>query len=203
MAWDKIPSDEIIMKTVEAVRSRGIDVIIVTSGKEAFERIKKMIPNNAEISNGSSTTLKEIGFVECLKEGKHKWKDLHETVLKEHDAEKQADLRRKMVTAQYFLGSVNAIAETGELVACDATGSRVSAYPFAAKRLILVAGAQKIVPTLMDAMTRVREYVYPLEDKRMQEMYGAHSAFGKWVIIEKELNRGRITLFLVKERLGF
>lgn len=37
----------------------------------------------------------------------------------------------------------------------------------------------------------------------MQEMYGAHTSFGKWVIIEREANQGRITLFLVKEKLGF
>jgi hypothetical protein len=77
-----------------------------------------------------------------------------------------------------FLGSVNAITQAGELVACDASGSRVGAYPFAAKKLVLVAGIQKIVPTLEDAIKRIREYVYPLEDKRAMKAYGMHSSQG-------------------------
>jgi len=38
------------------------------------------------------------------------------------------ELRRKSVTADYFISSANAIARTGELVACDASGSRVGAW---------------------------------------------------------------------------
>lgn len=198
-----MPSDKTISKTTDAIRKRGIEVIITDSGKEAFEKLVGLIPKGAEIANGSSTTLRQIGFVDYLKSGRHGWKNLHEAALAEKNPEKQADLRRKMVTAEYFAGSVNAIAETGELVIANATGSANSAYPFAAKHLILVAGAQKIVPTLEDAMKRIREYVYPLEDKRMMKEYGMHTSFGKWVIIENELNKGRITLFLVKEKLGF
>ncbi len=203
MKWGGMPGSEIIKKTAEAVESRGIEVIVVDSGKDALEKIIEIIPENAEISSGSSTTIQQIGFADILKEEKHKWNNLHEAVLAEKDPEKRTDLRRKMVTADYFLGSVNAIAQTGELVACDASGSRVSAYPFAAKRLVLVAGAEKITPTLDDAMKRVRDYVFPLEDKRAFEAYGAHSTTGKWVIIERERINGRITLILVKEKLGF
>lgn len=203
MKWDELASSEIIKNTAENVTRRGIEVIVVDSVKDALEKILYLIPKDAEIASGSSTTLQQIGFADILKEGKHKWKNLHEAVIEEKDAEKRIDLRRKAVTAQYFLGSVNAIAQTGELVACDASGSRVSAYPFAAKKLILVAGAQKITPTLDDAMKRVRDYVFPLEDKRALEAYGAHSTFGKWIIIEREIIKGRITLILVKEKLGF
>ena len=203
MKWDELASSEIIDKTAEALTTRGIEVLVVDSGKNALEKIIEIIPANAEIASGSSTTLQQIGFADILKERKHKWKNLHEAILSEKDPQKRIDLRRKAVTADYFLGSVNAVAQTGELVACDASGSRVSAYPFAAKRLVLVAGAQKITPTLDDAMKRVREYVFSLEDKRSLEVYGAHSTFGKWVIIERERIIGRIILIIVKEKLGF
>ncbi|MCP8304187.1 MAG: lactate utilization protein [archaeon] len=192
-----------IEKTANSIRDRGVKVIVVDSRREAFEKILEIVPKDTEISNGSSTTLHEIGFMDYLESGRHGWRNLHEEIIKEDDKEKRADLRRKSVTAEYFLGSVNAIAQTGELVACDASGSRVTAYPYAAKNLILVAGAQKIAPTLEDAMKRVREYVYPLEDKRALKAYGVHSTIGKWVIIERERNLGRITLILVKEKLGF
>jgi len=52
-------------------------------------------------------------------------------------------------------------------------------------------------------MRRVREYVYPLEDARAKKAYGTSTAFGKWVIIENEFQKDRISIVLVKEVLGF
>jgi len=201
--YTKLPDEKELKETTDAISSRGIKVIIVKNKEEALIKIKELIPKGSEVANGSSTTLNEIGFVDYLKSGGHGWKNLHEEILKENDVAKQMDLRRKSVTAEYFLGSVNAIAKTGELVACDASGSRVTAYPFAAKNLILVAGEQKITSNLDEAIKRVREYVYPFENERAQEAYGMNSTTGKWVIIEREVIPNRTTLILVKEKLGF
>jgi hypothetical protein len=199
----EIINEKKLKEVVENIKSRGINVILVNNKKQALEKIKEMIPKGSEVSNGSSTTLDEIGFIDYLKSGKHGWRNIHEEIIKEKNMQKQMDLRRKSVTAEYFLGSINAIAKTGELVACDASGSRVSAYPFAAKNLILVAGTNKISENLEEAIKRVREYVYPLEDERAQKEYGMPSTMGKWVIIEREIFPNRITLILVKEKLGF
>jgi NADPH:quinone reductase-like Zn-dependent oxidoreductase len=201
--WTKTPDEKELKQVIENIKSRGINVILVNNKSEALEKIKKIIPKGASIANGGSTTLEQIGFIDYLKNGSHDWKNLHEEVLQERDGEKQADLRRRMVTADYFFGSVNAISRNGELVACDATGSRVTAYPFAAKNLILVAGYQKIANNLEDAFKRVREHVFPLENERAKKAYGSGSTFGKWVVIEHEIFKGRTTLILVKEKLGF
>jgi len=199
----KIPDKEELQEAVEAIKSRGINVIVVDNKEQALEKIIELIPKGMEVSNGSSTTLNEIGFIDYLKSKKHGWRNLHEEILKEKDIAKQMDLRRKSITAEYFLGSVNAIAKSGELVACDASGSRVTAYPFAAKNLILVAGIQKITKNLDEAIKRIREHVYPLENKRAQEAYGVSSTIGKWIIIEREIIPNRTTLILIKEKLGF
>ncbi|MFZ1970695.1 MAG: lactate utilization protein [Candidatus Nanoarchaeia archaeon] len=201
--WVKIPDEKELMETVNNLKSHGINTIIVDNKTEALENIKRIIPKGASIANGSSTTLNEIGFVDYLMSGSHGWRNLHKEVLNEKDMAKQMDLRRKMDTADYFLGSVNAISKRGELVACDASGSRVGAYPFAAKNLLLVSGYQKITDSLEEAMKRVREHVFPLESERAKKVYGRGSALGKWVIIEHELIPNRITLILVKEKLGF
>jgi hypothetical protein len=135
--------------------------------------------------------------------GKTPWKCLGPIVYNEKDPVKQAVLRRKSVAADNFIASVNAIAVTGELVACDRSGSRVSAYPFAAGKVVLLVGLQKICKNLTEAMQRVREYVFPLEDERSRKAYGTGSAFGKWVIVENEFQKGRITVVLCTEPVGF
>lgn len=200
--WNKLASESDLSRTVESLKSHGINVFVVNNKEEALAKVKHLIPKGVTIANGSSTTLNEIGFVDYLMKGNHGWKNLHEQVLAEKDPVMQNDMRRKMVTADYFLGSINAISKTGALVACDASGSRVGAYLFAAKNLLLVAGTNKITDTLEDAMQRVREYVFPLENARAKKVYGMNSMTAKWAIIEHE-RPNRITLILVKEKLGF
>lgn len=200
--WPNIPDGKTISHAVEAIKSRGIEVFLADSKKEALEKLISLIPKGAEIMNGTSTTLQEIGFVGFLKSGKHGWKNLQEEILKESDWPKQAELRRQATIAEYFLGSVNAISKNGELVACDASGSRVGAYLFSAKNLILVAGVNKITPSLETAMQRVREQAFPLENERAMKAYGMGSSTAKWAIIEKD-RPGRTKLILVKEKLGF
>lgn len=203
MEWSKLPSEEDINQTVNAIRSRCINVVLVNNKEEALEKIKQMILKGSEVMAGSSTTLNEIGFTDYLKSGEHGWNNLHEEILKEKDLKMQGDLRRKSICAEYFLGSVNAISKNGELIACDNSGSRVGAYLFAAKNLILVVSVQKIADSLEDGMRRIREYVLPLEDARAKKAYGMGSNTSKWIIIEKEIFPNRTTLILVKEKLGF
>jgi hypothetical protein len=201
--WDAAPDEATIINTVENIRRRGIGVEVVEYRVQALEKVKGIIPKGASVMTGASTTLDQIGFMEHLRTSRHGWKDLHAAIISEENAKRRRELRRKSVTADYFLGSVNAIAKTGELVACDQTGSRVGAYLFAAKNLLLVVGAQKITEDVNSARRRVLEHVLPLETERMMNVAGATSAPNKWIIIERELQQNRITLILVRERLGF
>ena len=203
-SWNIIPSDKIINKTIEALKKRGFTVDLVNDKAQALDKIKELIPDlNVEVMTGSSTTLNQIGFMDFYLSDKSKWTRLGPVIFNEKDPEKQQTLRRKSNAADYFIASVNAITEDGLLVACDRSGSRVGAYPFAAKTVILVVGAQKIIANLEQAMRRVREYVFPLEDARARKAYGTGSNFGKWVIIENEFQKNRIFIVLVKEILGF
>ena len=201
--WNSIPSPDKVEETVREIEKRGIKVIIAETGEEALSVLKNSIPPGAEVMNGSSTTLIEIGYEEYLSGGKSGWNLVHTKINAENNDLKRAEIRRKSVAADYFLSGANAIARTGEILACDASGSRVGAWPFAAGHLILVVGINKIVPTLEDALNRVRQYAFKLENLRAQKVYGTPSMIGKCVILSHEKNPGRITLVLVKEALGY
>ena len=203
MDYKTIPQEEIINKTIKAVKDRGIDVILVNNKEEALEKVKELIPDGASIMNSSSTTLEEIGFVDYLKEGTHFWKNLHEEIFRETDKSKIGDLYRKTTLADYFLGSIHAITEDGIVVTASNSGSQLPSYAFSSPHVIWVAGAQKIVPQLKDALKRIREYVLSLENERAQKAYGVGSNVSKLLIIEKETSPGRIILVLAKEVLGF
>ncbi len=65
-------SDDAISKTIENLKSRGFDAVIVGSKSEAIEKLKELIPAGADVMTGGSTTLKEIGFTQLLESKNHK-----------------------------------------------------------------------------------------------------------------------------------
>lgn len=204
MNYSKVPNNQTIEKTINELKNHGIDTILVDNKKQTLEKILENVPTGSKIMNGSSTTLIQIGFSEMLRSGNHKWINLHKEILKETDKVKRSNLRRSSITnADYFLCSVNAITQDGKLVAVDASGSRVGALPFAAKNVLIIAGANKIVPDIEGAFDRIKNYVINLENERALKVYGVKSSLNKWIIIEKESVLNRIKLILVKEPLGF
>ncbi len=205
MPYDTIPNAEIITRTADALRERGVEVFIVNTHGEALEKIKELVPRGASVNNGSSRTLEEIGFIEYLKSDSHGWNNLHASIVAEKDPVKQAELRSKALFSEYYLGSVHAIAETGEMIIASASGSQLPHIAFTSPNLIFVAGAQKIAPTYDLAMKRLREHVVPLEDTRMKDAGMGGTVLSKIFTFEREPSfMGRkVRMILVKEKLGF
>ena len=206
MAYDTIPDAERLQRTVDAVNGRGIHAELVETKEAALERVQSLIPAGAVIMTGASVTLQQIGFEALLIRGNHPWRNFKADLLAEKDPLKQSAMRREGTLAEYYLGSVNALAETGELVFASGSGSQLPAYAFTSRNVIWVAGAQKITPNLEDAVRRVREYVLPLEDQRQKSIGNqAGSRINRMLIMEGEpaYLRRNLRLILVNQALGF
>lgn len=89
------------------------------------------------------------------------------------------ELRQIICSPDVVVGRVVAVTETGSMVAGSSTGFQIPAYAADAGQVILVVGAQKIVPDTRTAMERMESYVLPLEDARAFAAYGAHSAMNR------------------------
>lgn len=207
MDYLNLPSPERIQKTIEAVTTRGITVTFVETREDALANIYELIPTAASVMTGASVTLQQIGLEVALKVGDHPWWNMKSEIVLEKDPVKQAVLRKQATLAEYYLGSVHAIAETGEILIASATGSQLAPYAFSSNHVIWVAGVQKIVPTLEDAFRRLREYVQPLEDRRLKQVFGpeARGVIGKILVFEREspMLKRSVNLILVNEVLGF
>lgn len=205
MDYSKIAEAEQVDRLAQALGDKGYLVDRVESKEKALEKIVEVIPHGASVTNGSSTTLQQIGYVDYLKNGTHGWENLHEVMLKEKDQEKQSLLRKQMTVADYYLGSVHALVENGEFVVGSNTASQLPSLAFNASNLVLVVGLQKVVLTLDEAMRRLEEYVVPKEDERSKVVYGVGTQLNKVLIFKGEGgNSGRkIRLILVNEVLGF
>jgi hypothetical protein len=101
------------------------------------------------------------------------------------------------------VGSVHAVTEQGSLLIASASGSQLGPLASGAGRVILVVGGQKVVPDLEAGLRRLQEYSYPLENERALRTYGVPSGVNNILVINRVLVRGRITVILVREALGF
>ncbi len=205
MDYNKLATEASIKKTSDALIERGFHAEVVDTKEEAMDKIKSLIPAGATVMNGASVTLEEIGYVDYLKTDKHPWEDFHAAVGSESDPLKRAELRKKAVNAEFYLGSVHGLAETGEIVIASNTGSQLPHIVFTSPNVILVVSTKKITPTLADAMTRLEEHVIPLEDVHMKQLYGMGTMHSKTVILRREnpMMKRNVLILFVKESLGF
>ena len=203
MDWNRMPDQRTIDKLVAGMRERNFNPVVVPDRQSALEKLQQMIPAGSEVMTAGSTTLDEIGFTDFLASNKHPWRNLKEKVLAEKDPQKQRELRRAATLSEYFLGSVQAITESGQVLGTDATGSRQGGYVFSARNVIWVVGLNKVVSDLDMAFKRLYEHCVPLEDARMKKIGAPGTVVGKIVIYEREFVPQRISTILVKEKLGF
>ncbi len=202
--YTQLPSPEQIQQTIAALEPSGINVQLVDDTTQALDKILALIPKGANVMTAASQSLKEIGFEDLLKSNMHGWVNLKGSMLAEKDPVRQAILRAESALAAYYVGSIQAITQTGELVIASHSGSQIPSYAFTSPNVIWVAGVQKIVPTLEDGLRRVREYSLPLEDERAKAMGMRGSKIGKMLIFEWEAPhlRRNLNLILVNQVVG-
>lgn len=205
MDYTTLASDEALAATAAALAARNFEPIIVNTKAEALAKIKELIPQGASVMNGSSRTLDEIGYIDYLKSAQHGWNNLHAAIVAEKDPAKQKQLRRNAMLSDYYLGSVHALSQAGELVIASNSGSQLPHIAYTSPNVIFVVGTQKITPTLADAEERLHTYVVPLEDKRMKDTGGSGTKLNKLFHFfgEPAYTGRKIRVVLVKEKLGF
>lgn len=197
-----LADEDTVQRTAAALNARNVVTTVVDNGEKARDLLIGMVPDGAEIFNSTSETLDSIGYTEYL-ENSDKYRDLHKELVAEPDPDRQRELRRLASVAEYVVGSVQAIAETGEVIIASASGSQMGAYAYGAKHLLLVSGTQKICPTVEEAIARVRGYSSERHHQWQMEQGRRPSSMGKLMILERESSPDRIKMILIKENLGW
>ncbi|MGE5617651.1 MAG: lactate utilization protein [Sphingomonadaceae bacterium] len=151
---------------VEALRRNGFDSLYAEDSASARRTILDMIPAGAAVGFGGSLTLDETGLMEALRDGPYRlinppW------VERAVAWEERRPLRREALLADFFLTGTNAVTMDGRLVILDSNGNRAAATLFGPGRTIVVAGANKVVPTLEEALDRAANLAAPANARRL------------------------------------
>ena len=205
MAYDTLADKQLLEETIAALNANGFKAESVATKADAMEKIKALIPAGVSVVTGSSMTLNEIGFTDYLTGEKHGWNNLKGAIMAEKDPIKQAALQKQASISNWYLGSLHAVSKDGQIVIASASGSQMPHLVFTSPNLILIVGAQKIAQSLDEALKRLKEYVFPLEDARMKSLNMGGSVLAKILILEKEpafMDRNFHIIF-VEEKLGF
>lgn len=200
--WGMLATDESIQKTIDTLKANGINAILVSNNEEAKKKVLELLPKGAEVMTMSSVTLETLRLPKEIQESGI-YNSVKDKLAKMDRQTQRMEMQRTGAAPEYAVGSVNAVTENGKVIIASNTGSQLPAYVYGASHVIWVVGTQKIVKNVEQGLKRIYEYVLPLESEKMKKMYGVGSFVSKLLIINKEIVPNRLTLILVKEKLGF
>jgi hypothetical protein len=165
------------------------------------------------ISWGGSMTFLASGIYDSLKKSKEY--DILDTYdRKRYTQEEVAERRRQALLTDLFITGTNAITETGHLVNLDMIGNRAGAITYGPKNVIILAGRNKIVADLEDAMNRIKNYAAPVNAMRLDmktpcvksgrcaDCKSPARICNSWTITEKSFPKGRIKVVLINQDVG-
>jgi hypothetical protein len=180
---------------------------------QAKEEVIQMIPAGSTIFRCGSTSLVEMGLWEGLKAVPGL--TVIDPYLPEFSPEEGLEQRRKGLSADIMISSVNAITLNGTLVNLDGMGNRIAAMAFGPRKVILVVGMNKVVPDLETALKRVKHHAAPLNSIRLglpnpctetglcADCRTPSRICNMWSIIEGQAVKDRIHVKLVGDALGY
>lgn len=125
--------------------------------REAEEKILSMIQDGDLVSWGGAITLDEMGVKEKLPMIGAKSLD----VWAYKDPEEARAAKIAALNGDVFLTSTNAITLDGQLVNIDGTGNRIAAMAFGPRKVIVVAGVNKITADVDSAIKRIKTDAAP------------------------------------------
>lgn len=151
-----------IKELINVLKERKFGVAYANDRNEARELVANMLPDGATIAVGGSVTLQETGILDEIRKPKYKFIDRYNA----KNFDEELDLYREGFTADYLVSSTNAITMGGQLVNIDCTGNRTSQIAFGPKRVIIVAGVNKIVDSVEDGLKRAKS-IAPMNARRI------------------------------------
>ncbi len=199
---------EAIGKSItKTLQEKAYDAHYVDNLEEAKKLVLEMIPEGASIGLGGSVTINQMDILDTLRSDKYK-------LIDRYNCPDPHALYRDALVSDVFLTSTNAITKNGELVNMDCSGNRVAAMIFGPHKVIIIAGANKVVKDFDAAMARIKE-IAPLNSKRIHhDTPCTHSGYCEdcqtrkrmcnylTVIYNGMKEPGRISIIIVGDEVG-
>ena len=196
---------------VKNLRKRHFEAHYCETGAEALEKALSLIPEGETVGWGGATSAEQIGLLQCLRTGPYQAID-RDTA---GSPEERTAMMRRCLLADTFITGANAISLEGEMVNIDGMGNRVAAICYGPKSIVVIAGMNKVVDTVEDAVRRTRTVAAPMNKQRFPAETpclvtgscadcNVPGCICNQIVITRNCRpAGRIKIILVGESLGF
>lgn len=197
---------------IKNLEKRQIEACYCATIEDAEKKAFAYLTPGCTVSFGGSMTLDEIGMLTALRY------DPNITLLDRATAatpEEAKDIFHKALSADFYFMSTNAITADGELVNIDGTGNRVAALIYGPENVIIMAGMNKIVPDVEEAVLRVHNTAAPMNCQRLDrntpcastgicaDCLSSDCICNQVVITRRSGIPGRIKVILIGQEFGY
>jgi len=151
-------------RVVEALRRNYFDSAYFETRQEVVEAVMKFIKPGTTVGFGGSQTTMLLGLNDAvIRAG---------GLVLNHNApgltpEERIEIMRQQQVCDVFISSGNAITLDGYICNLDGNGNRVSAMIFGPRKVVLIAGSNKICKDETAAWDRIKAVAAPLNMKRL------------------------------------
>lgn len=153
------------LKAVEALGGNGFTARYCPTPQDAFDYIIAGASDAVTIGFGGSMSIAGLEVESYLRS---QGKEILNHGNPAFSLEDKLDIMRRQLTCDLFLSGCNALTLSGELVNIDGVGNRVAAMIFGPRKVIVVAGRNKLVDGgVQDAIMRVKNWATPPNAKRL------------------------------------
>ncbi len=140
-----------------ALTANRMEARVVENREELLEILRGMLGKGDSIASGGSMTLEETGVNALLSGGDYDFYFRGRT----DEKGEPVDVLRAAFSCDWYFSSSNAITEDGLLYNVDGNANRVAALCFGPKKVVIIAGYNKVVRNLHAAAERVRAIAAP------------------------------------------
>ncbi|RJQ39256.1 MAG: lactate utilization protein [Nitrospiraceae bacterium] len=204
--------NEMVKQVIYKLQQNNMAGYFVQGNNELIHLLTTLIKPGDTVGCGDSVTLEETGVFNFLRNGNFVFYDKHRPNL---TSEEKRELYLKNFSADTFITGTNAITHDGKLFNIDGNGSRVAPMLYGPKQVIAVAGINKLVGTVEDAIKRTRQIAAPLDAKRLGkdtpctkldkciDCRHNQRICNDFVLITGQFVKDRIKVIIVNKTLGY
>lgn len=198
-------------RVIKGLVSRNMEGYYATNKEEALKKALELIPEGSSVGWGGSMSVAEIGLKQAILSGTYQAYDRDSAKSPE---EKRA-IELSIFDCDYFLTGSNAVTEDGVLVNLDGMANRVAAIACGPRNVLVIAGMNKVVKAVEDAVSRTRNEAAPINAQRFEidtpckkngacfDCKTADCICCQLLITRYSKIPGRIKVILVNDGLGF
>lgn len=201
-------------RIIKNLKRRNIQGVYFGSSEEAVTAICGMIPEGSLVGLGGSESILESGLVAALRKMPVRLLDRYREGI---GTDEVYQMRLEGLRSDVYIAGCNAVTADGKLVNEDGIGNRVAAIAFGPAKVILLAGMNKAVANVDEAIARIKTIAAPLDAVRVNvETPCSKTGFcadphcfppkricSHLVVTEGSMMADRITVVLVGEDLGY